>query len=216
MQSQQGQLEFSQLGLRLDKLPFFFYVLLPWPGVKCGHRPRHRLGSGWVHVDSPSLNNGPLEDSPGVGCFARVHHRHEAVALGAFLVEDDLGVYHGAILAEENHQVRVPEAEGQVGDVQPAAQIESALGLVAVEEVVRGSLRRRVEKASRGRLDNSERRIGRCGQLEGALSRVATSKDLARQARDRVHCFRAAVNCVKKPVAISKILTCAIDNSSCV
>ena len=100
--------------------------------------------------------------------------------------------------------------------MQPAAEIEGAPGLIIVEEVVRGSLRRRVEKASRGRLDNGERRIGRCRQLEGALSRVATSKDLARQARDRVHCLGAAVNCVKKPVAINYILTCAIENSNCV
>ena len=216
VQCQQGQLQFGQLGLRLDQLPLSLKVLLPWPDVKCRHRPRHRLGSGGVHVNSPSLDNCPLEDSPGVGCFARVHHRHEAEALGAFLVEDDLGVHDGAILTEENHQVWVPEAEGQVGDVQPAAEVEGALGLIAVEEVVRGSLWRRVEKASRGRLDNGERRIGRCGQLEGALSRVATSKDLARQARDRVRCFGTAVNCVKKPVAINYLLACAIENSSCV
>ena len=104
--------------------------------MECGHRPRHRLGSGWVHVDSPSLDNGPLEDSPGIGCLAWVPHRHEAKALRAFLVEDDLGVYHGAILAEENHQVWVPKAEGQIGDVQPAAKVESAFGLLVVEEVV--------------------------------------------------------------------------------
>ena len=63
-------------------------------------------------------------------------HRHKAEAFGALLIEDDLGVYCSPILAEQNHQVWVPEPEGKVGNVQPAGDVSGHPGLLVGEEEV--------------------------------------------------------------------------------
>ena len=135
------------------------------------HRPWHGLGSGRIHIDPPSLHNGALENSSGIGSFARSTHRHESEALGPFLIEDDLCIDHNAVLAEENHQVGVPEAKGEIGDVQPATDVNGAPGLLVGEEEVRGTFRSGEEEAFRGRLHGCERRHGRSRHLEGGAVR---------------------------------------------
>ena len=54
-------------------------------------------------------------------------HRHEAEALAALLVEDDLGVGDEAVVAEEPGEVGVPEAEGDVGGVEAAGDVLALL-----------------------------------------------------------------------------------------
>ena len=55
-----------------------------------------------------------VEDSSGVGSFTRIAHGHKSEALRPFLIEDDFRIDYCAILAEENHQVWIPEAEGEI------------------------------------------------------------------------------------------------------
>ena len=98
--------------------------------MKSRNRPWHSLGIGGIHINPSSLHNGALENSSGIGSLSRIRHRHEPKSLRPFLIEDDLGVKHSAILAKENHQVRVPEAKGEIGDVQPAVDVNGAPGLL--------------------------------------------------------------------------------------
>ena len=115
LQGQQSQLQLSKPGLSFHKSPLPLNILLQQGfGVASRNWPRHGLGSGRIHINPPSLHDCTLEHSSGIGGFTRIAHGHKSKAFGPFLIEDDLGINHSTILAEENHQVWVPEAKGEI------------------------------------------------------------------------------------------------------
>ena len=113
----------GQLDLRLHQPP----LLLHDPGLS-RHRLPRGLGLGGVNLEHPPLHHHAVQPPPGGQSLLAAAQGDEAEALGALLVEDDLGLGDAAEGREQAGELGEAEAEGKVGDVE------------AMDEVPRGAL----------------------------------------------------------------------------
>ena len=72
-----------------------------------------------VHLHFAPLDNGAVQLFPCTLGVGRRSKCHKTKTLRAALVEDNLNVQYGAVFAKHLPEIRVAEAERDVGDVQP-------------------------------------------------------------------------------------------------
>jgi len=117
-------LEYRQLGFRksslgLQNLPLAVNRRMIGRMPSAGNSSVDLLG-GRVHLDLPPLHDCTIQQADGPRRLLSAAQGDKPEPFGALIVEDDLDIEDGPNPDEESGQVRVPEREGNVGDVKPA------------------------------------------------------------------------------------------------